>query len=230
MDEQEQTEFVGWLKEQLQPKDDSDFQQKVQELGEDGIKQAHLEFKRAKISQFMTGGRLEKIAELSKLRAKHQQGGQMTSQPYTTKRGNVITASDLAAYKKSGMDFGTPQAMGDWLDTWATPAQPQANAPTVDLNKPRMVRRLNQGIQDYENVSVDQIMREPNTMQVGHSGVGFGKWDTSQYKRHVTPQDTIGMSPAIRNNVQQGWNMQKINPAPKPSIMGTIMKGTLANK
>lgn len=227
MDEKEQQEFVGWLKNKLQPKDDSDFQQKVQELGEEGIKAAHLEFSKAKVQQYMTGGRLEKIQELAQLKRKYQSGGSI----YTTQRGNAITDSDLAAYKKSGLDFGTKQAMGDWMDKWATPVKPQAPA-QPNLNKPRMVKRFNQGIMDYESVPLTQIMAEPNKMQTGFSNTGISNWDLSQYKKNVTPQDTIGASPAVRANVQQGWDMQHINPKPiEPHhALDALIKGTLVKK
>lgn len=67
MDEKEQQEFISWLGEYLQAKDQADFEQKVQELGEDGIKEAHLNFKRAKVTQYMSGGKLERIKQLQKL-------------------------------------------------------------------------------------------------------------------------------------------------------------------
>ena len=67
MDEREQQEFISWLGEYLQAKDQSDFEQKVQQLGEEGIKEAHLNFKKSKIKQYMTGGKLERIKELQKI-------------------------------------------------------------------------------------------------------------------------------------------------------------------
>lgn len=68
MEDKEQQEFISWLKDQLQAKDDSDFQQKVQQLGEEGIKKAHITFKRAKVTKFLQGGAIQRAEEMSKTR------------------------------------------------------------------------------------------------------------------------------------------------------------------
>lgn len=33
-----------------------------------------------------------------------------------TKKGNMVTQKDLGAWKKSGLDFGTKEALGDYID------------------------------------------------------------------------------------------------------------------
>jgi len=70
MDDKEQNEFIQFLRDQLQASDDSDFEQKVQQLGEEGIKQAHIAFQKAKVKQYMTGGKLERVKQLVAVKQK----------------------------------------------------------------------------------------------------------------------------------------------------------------
>lgn len=208
MDEKEQQEFIAWLSDQLQPANQEDFQQKVQELGEDGLRQAHLQFKKNKIKQYKDGGVLERLAELREFKKQielKQLGGKVVTPAYTSALGQTVTDKDLLAYRKQGMDFGTREAMGKWLDTWGNnkelpqPLQPQKPTP------PKMISRFNQNLMAQEQVPVSQIMREPNSMTVGTAGA-FSKWDLGQFKKHVTPLDTVGQPIAIRQRIQEAWN------------------------
>lgn len=74
MNEEEEQEFITWLYDQLGSSDEGDFRQKVQQLGEDGIKEAHLNFKRAKVKTYMAGGKLDKVNALSSFM---QKGGSL---------------------------------------------------------------------------------------------------------------------------------------------------------
>lgn len=224
MEEKEQQEFIAWLSDQLQSADEADFQQKVQELGEDGIRQAHLAFKQAKIKQYMTGGLLDKIKSLASFKRatveKKQTGGQLKPNGiYSKLKNEFVTDNDVLAYKKQGIDFGTKEALGDWLDTWGSQVKPEQAAPVVPIG-PKGIRRYNQMLKGYETVPLDKIMAEPNSVTVGQPGA-WGKWDTSEFKSQVTPQDTVGKSPYIKNNVQQAWTKNKITHN-NPSMSNTL--------
>jgi hypothetical protein len=64
MEEQEQNDFIAWLKEQLQATDDDDLQQKVSQLGEEGIKKAHVAYQQSKTPQYADGGKLNRLIQL----------------------------------------------------------------------------------------------------------------------------------------------------------------------
>jgi len=64
MDENQQA-FIAWLREELESKDDADFQQKVEQLGEQGIREAHINFKKSLVKEYMHGGKLNIIKKLT---------------------------------------------------------------------------------------------------------------------------------------------------------------------
>ena len=211
MEEKEQQEFISWLSDQLQATDQKDFESKLQQLGEDGIKDAHIKFKQAKVKQYMSGGSLEKIKELNEFKRKvtlNQTGGKI--QPtYTSPLGQTVTDKDLLAYKKQGLDFGTKESMGQWLDSWGNNTAPE-QALVAPPTQTRTIQRFNQNLMAPEKVSINTIMREPNSVTVGSAG-GISNWDLGQFKKHVTPADTVGQPAVIRQTIQEAWNKLKLN-------------------
>jgi len=96
MEDNEQSQFIAWLSKELEAKDDDDLQQKVQQLGEEGIKQAHIEFQKAKVKQYMSGGKLDKIKTL---RLMKKNKGSISPKPVNNEEAKLV-------HKKSKTTLG----------------------------------------------------------------------------------------------------------------------------
>lgn len=88
----EQKEFVMWLQKKFQLQDEQALQQKIQELGEEGLKQAYAAFKQEKqqatSSMMKLGGRVNHVNKLYELKCgskmkkkKKEDGGKL--KPYS---------------------------------------------------------------------------------------------------------------------------------------------------
>lgn len=123
MDENEQKEFIAWLSQQLEAKDQDDLQQKVEQLGDEGIKQAHIEFQKSKVKQYMTGGRLEKIAKLVEYK---QKGGLLKGGTKAVKDYQAMLNSYGANLKEDGAwGMATQKAYEDYLSKYALTGENQ---------------------------------------------------------------------------------------------------------
>lgn len=209
MDEN-QEQFISWIAAKLQATDETDLQKKLKSLGDAGIKQAYDQFLQEGVQSKADGGKLDYIRKL-------QAGGRTGMQALPTQdsvytspiKGDRVTDADVKKMAAAGMDFGTKQNYGAWLDTWGSQPSLQQNVASQAVMPPaKMIRRYNQQLRSWETIPAQQVMMEPNSVQVGQPGA-WGKWDTSQYKQQITPQDTIGMPQQVRQNVQSAWNMQK---------------------
>lgn len=213
MDEN-QEQFISWIAAKLQATDETDLQKKLKSLGDQGIKQAYDQFLQEGVQSKQDGGRLDYIKKLqmggkTKMQMPVQQATQ-DSIYFSPIKNERVSDNDVKKMASAGMDFGTKQNYGAWLDTWGTqPSMDQGVVNQSTLPPAKMIRRYNQALKSWETIPAQQVMQEPNTVQVGQPGA-WGNWDTSQYKQQITPQDTIGMAPAVRQNVQSAWNMQKV--------------------
>lgn len=61
MNEQEKQEFVVWLQTKTGIKDPNEFEAKIKEMGEEGIRSAYEEFKKSKKTKMKIGGILEYV-------------------------------------------------------------------------------------------------------------------------------------------------------------------------
>lgn len=70
--DQERQEFLVWLSQKLGIEDPNELSEKLSEMGEEGIKEAYMQFKQEKASQpsqmFKTGGKLDHLKKLANMK------------------------------------------------------------------------------------------------------------------------------------------------------------------